>query len=103
MGPKYGVTHARVLKTAGIDVDVSVDGAVANIESHGWSYVDQSQFCPSLFGLKDLRTEMVKRPVITTVEVLAGPIGTSRNTPYDRIRPQALSTHLQHARKTCRF
>lgn len=80
MGPKYGVTHARVLKTAGVDVDVSVDGAVANIESHGWSYVDQSQFCPSLYGLKDLRTEMVKRPVITTVEVLAGPIVGRRAT-----------------------
>ena len=80
MGPKYGVTHARVLKAAGIDVDVSVDGAVANIESHGWSYVDQSQFCPSLFGLKALRTEMVKRPVITTVEVLAGPIAARGST-----------------------
>ena len=80
MGPKYGVTHARVLKASGIDVDVSVDGAVANIESHGWSYVDQSQFCPSLFGLKALRTEMVKRPVITTVEVLAGPIAARGST-----------------------
>ena len=40
----------------------------------GWSYVDQSQFCPALYQLLEFRTRIVKRPVLTTVEVLLAPV-----------------------------
>jgi anthranilate phosphoribosyltransferase len=56
--------------------------------------VDQKAFCPKLHRLTDLRTLIVKRPAITTAEVLAGPVrGRSRthlvtgyvHKPYPRI------------------
>ena len=40
----------------------------------GWAYLDQSQFCPDLYNLMGLRDKIIKRPVITTIEVLANPI-----------------------------
>ena len=52
----------------------------------GWSYIDQRQICPALHNLIALRTQIVKRPVITTVEVLIGPVrgklGTHLMTGY---------------------
>jgi anthranilate phosphoribosyltransferase len=36
--------------------------------------VDQKAFCPKLYALAHLRTLIVKRPAITTAEVLAGPV-----------------------------
>ena len=60
----------------------------------GWSYVDQSQFCPALYALTDLRTLIVKRPVLTTLDIALRPIRGKRKThlvtgyvhkPYPRI------------------
>lgn len=82
MGPKYGVTHHKVLKAAGKNVDLDVQAAAANV-SHkdcGWAYVDQRDFAPKLFNLLDLRIRMVKRQVLTTVEVLVGPIRGKNKT-----------------------
>jgi anthranilate phosphoribosyltransferase len=76
MGPKFGVTHRQVLRAAGLPVDLSVAAAASRLADprSGWAYVDQSVFCPKLHQLVDLRTRIVKRPALTTVEVLAGPI-----------------------------
>ncbi len=76
VGPKYGVTHRQILRAAGIDVDLTAAQAADRIGTPeiGWAYVDQKAFCPRLHELVGLRTLIVKRPVITTVEVLAGPI-----------------------------
>jgi anthranilate phosphoribosyltransferase len=76
MGPKFGVTHHQVLRAAGLAVDLTVEAAAARLADprSGWAYVDQSIFCPKLHRLADLRTRIVKRPAITTAEVLAGPI-----------------------------
>jgi anthranilate phosphoribosyltransferase len=80
MGPKYGVTHAQVLAAAGARTDLDVAQAITQISYAGWAYVDQSRFCEPLHDLATLRTQIVKRPVVTTVEVLAGPIvGTERS------------------------
>ena len=95
LGPKYGVTHHQVLKAAGAPVLLSSGDAAEQIANPavGWSYVDQSEFCPKLHALIGLRTLIVKRPAITTVEVLAGPV-TGRRThlmtgyvhkPYPRV------------------
>jgi anthranilate phosphoribosyltransferase len=76
VGPKYGATHNMVLRAAGKQVNMSSQQAaeqIANPET-GWAYLDQSVFCPILHDLIDFRTEIIKRTVITTVEVLVGPI-----------------------------
>ena len=81
MGPKYGVTHRQVLRAAGVPVDLSVEDAAARLADPacGWTYVDQRAFCPKLHQLTALRTLIVKRPAITTAEVLTGPLrGRSR-------------------------
>ena len=96
MGPKYGITHRQVLRAAGAAVDLSVADAAARVADPriGWAYVDQRMFCPKLHDLARLRALIVKRPAITTVEVLAQPLRGRRRThlvtgfvhkPYPRI------------------
>ena len=96
MGPKYGVTHRQVLRAAGLPVDLAPEQAAARLGDPGigWAYVDQKAFCPKLYALAALRTLIVKRPAITTVEVLAGPVRGRLKThlvtgyvhkPYPRI------------------
>ncbi|MGD2082689.1 MAG: anthranilate phosphoribosyltransferase [Chromatiales bacterium] len=82
VGPKYGVTHRHVLKAAGVDVDLSPTRAAARLSDPalGWAYVDQRAFCPKLHDLVGLRTKIVKRPAITTVEVMAKPIAGRKKT-----------------------
>lgn len=88
VGPKYGATHRKVLRAANINVDFSIQQAVNQINNSdvGWAYIDQRSICPLLHNLINLRTQIVKRPLITTVEVLIGPIrgrsGTHLMTGY---------------------
>lgn len=96
VGPKYGLTHRQVLRAAGVAVDRTPTEAAARLadERIGWAYVDQSRFCPKLHALLDLRSKIVKRPAITTVEVLTGPVRGRQKThlisgyvhkPYPRL------------------
>jgi len=96
MGPKYGVTHRQVLRAAGLPVDLEPEAAAARLGDPGigWAYVDQKAFCPKLYALAGLRSLIVKRPAITTAEVLAGPVRGRLKThlltgyvhkPYPRI------------------
>ncbi len=80
VGPKYGATHHTVLRAAGVDVGLSAQQAAAQLQDAGWAYLDQSRFCPALHDLAALRTRIVKRPLLTTVEVLSGPIRGRRST-----------------------
>ena len=83
VGPKFGLTHHRVLKSLGIDVNISTAEAASRLADPaiGWAYVDQSQFSPKLFALSELRERMIKRSVMTTVEVLNKPI-SGRNESH---------------------
>lgn len=96
VSPKYGITHRHVLKAAGKNVDMTTAEAAAQLSDpeKRWAYVDQKKFCPKLHNLVDLRTLIVKRPAITTAEVLSGPIRGHNKThlitgyvhkPYPRI------------------
>lgn len=74
VGPKFGATHHRVLKAAGLDINLSVEAAAKQLADIGWTYVDQKQFAPGLNQLMSLRERMVKRQVLNTVESLIGPV-----------------------------
>jgi len=45
----------------------------------GWAYADQSIFNPKLHNLMGLRKQIIKRPVITTVEVLVKPVSSKND------------------------
>lgn len=96
MGPKFGLTHRQVLRACGVPVDLDPEEAAARIgdPAIGWAYVDQARSCPKLHALAGLRGLIVKRPSLTTTEVLAGPVRGRLRThlvtgyvhkPYPRI------------------
>ena len=82
VGPKFGVTHRKVLRAAGANVDLTPLQVAARINNAdiAWAYIDQEKFCKPLHDLVPLRKRMVKRPVLTTVEVLVGPIRGKKST-----------------------
>ena len=102
MGPKYGVTHRQVLRAAGLATELTAAQATERIANSdiGWAHVDQSRFCKPLSDLHDLRDDMVKRSVLTTVEVLVGPVrgrkATHRVTGYVH-KPTPASTRCSPA------
>lgn len=71
MGPKFGTSHEAVLRASGLAPPQSLETAAASIEAvHcGWAYVSQSVIAPELAALASLRTRIVKRPCLTTIEV----------------------------------
>jgi len=84
VGPKYGVTHRHVLEAAGLNVDLIPAEAAKRLsdDTLGWAYVDQANYCPKLHDLIGLRSKIIKRQVITTVEVLTKPIAGKNKTHF---------------------
>lgn len=82
VGPKFGATQRKILRAADVDVGLSMEEAATRLADPGigWAYIDQKVFCPQAHALIDLRARIVKRPVLTTVEVLTGPIRGRRRT-----------------------
>lgn len=82
MGPKFGVTHAQVLKLAGYDNNQSVTAATqaVNQADIGWAYLDQSQASPRVYALQTLRTQMIKRPSVATLEKMLMPVKAKSRT-----------------------
>ena len=80
--PKYGLTHRAVLKSAGIQVDLTPQQAAEHIANPaiGWAYLDQQQYCPALHNLIPVRNTMIKRSVLATVERLCNPVSATGNT-----------------------
>ena len=68
-------------KLLGLDVYSTHEQVIERLENKdiGWGYMDQKIFSPKLNNLMDLRTEIIKRPVVTTIEVLANPLISKRN------------------------
>ncbi|HDZ16509.1 MAG TPA: glycosyl transferase [Methylophaga aminisulfidivorans] len=82
MGPKFGVTHAQVLSLAGYNYkqpSADVAKLVTN-DKVGWAYIDQASASPALFSLQQLRTQMIKRPSLATLEKMIMPIQASGHT-----------------------
>lgn len=82
INPKYGITTHKVLAAAGRKVNLTSAEAATQIENPdiGWAYVDQQAYAPDLHNLMDLRKRIVKRQVITTIEVLVGPVRAKKHT-----------------------
>lgn len=80
MGPKFGITHAQVLEAAGLPVDLSPEQITQQLHNPdcGWAYSDQAQATPALFALQQLRTLIIKRPSIATLEKLLMPVKARR-------------------------
>jgi len=81
VGPKYGCTHHLILKELGYNSCNDHQEIVERLENSeiGWAYADQSMFNPKLHNLMSLRRQIIKRPVITTVEVLVKPISSKND------------------------
>lgn len=84
VGPKYGVTVRHVLEAAGVPVNLSPTEAAARLADPalGWTYIDQAQSNPGMHNLIPLRAQMIKRQVLTTVEVLSKPIQGRKKTHF---------------------
>lgn len=76
VGPKYGVTHHTALDALGGQPLAGVDIVCEHLQNPdiGWGYIDQSIFAPELHDLNELRRRIVKRPILSTTEVVLGPI-----------------------------
>lgn len=84
VGPKYGVTARHILQAASVPVDLAPQQAAARLADPalGWAYIDQAQSNPGLHNLVGLRSQMIKRQVLTTVEVLSKPIAGRKKTHF---------------------
>jgi len=86
MPPKHGLTHRRVLECyAGHALDTghgeeSVKRAASRVAKSGCTYVDLADFHPSLWALNTIRSEIAKRPALSTLEKLIMPIRGRKNT-----------------------
>ena len=107
LGPKFGVTHRQILAAAGAAVDLLPERAAARIADPqcGWAYVDQRHFCSALHRLVELRTLIVKRPCLSTLEKMAGPVRARGRThlvigfvhkEYERLLP-LMARHAGYA------
>lgn len=84
VGPKNGITHRHIWEALGIPVDLSSAEVAARLAdpARGWGYLDQARFCKPLHDLLPLRTKMIKRQVLTTVEVLCKPVSGKARTHF---------------------
>lgn len=82
VGPKFGITHHNILKALGADPLRSAEQVNAQLSDNdiGWGYIDQRIFAPKLEALNELRNKIIKRPVLSTTEVLLCPIKAKART-----------------------
>ncbi|MEM7259389.1 MAG: anthranilate phosphoribosyltransferase [Pseudomonadota bacterium] len=81
-GPKFGVTHHQIIKALGGNPLESMDKVADRLadNSVGWGYADQSIFCKPLSDLIPLRTKIIKRPALSTTEVMLTPVTGQQRT-----------------------
>ena len=102
VAPKKGLNFYKILECAGKNVRKPIKDVARDLETTGWGYADQTQFLPELSRLVSLRTDMVKRPVLATVEKLVQPIKGQKNflvTGYTHPPYKEKMVHLLNRRK----
>ncbi len=74
VAPKFGYTSHTILQLAGKTPFIRIGKALDELKKNGWTYLDQKEFSPLLYAMKQMRKEMVKRPFLATFEKLVLPI-----------------------------
>ena len=74
--PKNGITPYKILEAMGLNPLQTLSETELDLRdpNKGWGYCDQRIFFPELYALKTLRLQMVKRPVLSTIEKFLQPI-----------------------------
>ncbi len=82
MGPKFGATHEQVLTCAGMGPAHSLSEAASLLENKAvaWCYLNQETIAPQLANLSELRTRIVKRSCLTTIEVALNPFAPTKQS-----------------------
>jgi len=81
VSPKKGINAFKLLQAANKDVFLSLDEAKQELSNPKckWTFVHQKHYSPELAQLQSLRTQMVKRPCLTTLEKLVFPLRGKEN------------------------
>jgi len=74
IGPKNGINPSKLLQAMNKKTTHTLSEAAEQLMGNGWCYVDQSVFSPLLYAQKQLRLDMVKRPLLATLEKILLPI-----------------------------
>lgn len=76
VAPKNGNTIHKILDLAGKNPHKNAEAVGTDIEtdSVGWGYIDQSVYFPAMHNLLKLRENIVKRPLLATLEKLLQPL-----------------------------
>jgi len=82
VAPKNGVTAHQQLLALGKNPSLSIAESKTELETVGWTYIDQSQFFPKLHNLLNLREKMVKRPFLATFEKILPVFEANKNYCY---------------------
>ncbi len=78
--PKFGITFEDLLiNHYGISTDQTFEQRKMLIEQFGFGYLSTQQSHPKLDALKNLRTEIVKRPMLATMEKMLMPLKAKTN------------------------
>ena len=80
VSPKNGMnTHKLFLMADKNPLKQMADVKQDILSGHiGWGYIDQATFCPELHALIPTRIDMVKRPVLATIEKWLQPFSAER-------------------------
>ena len=81
ISPKNGMNTHKLFLNAQKNPLQSIDDVCNQLTDPtiGWGYLDQSVFCPDLHQLIRTRIDMVKRPVLATIEKWLRPINGKYN------------------------
>ena len=78
--PKFGITFEDLLVNHyGVSADQTFAQRKALIEQFGFGYLGTQQTHPKLDALKNLRAEIVKRPMLATMEKMLMPLQAKSN------------------------
>jgi anthranilate phosphoribosyltransferase len=78
--PKFGITFEDLLMNHyGVSADQTFEQRKTLIEKFRFGYLSTQQSHPKLAALKDLRSEIVKRPMLATMEKMLMPLKAKAN------------------------
>ena len=84
--PKFGITFEDLLVNHyGVAADQTFEQRKTLIEQFGFGYLSTQQSHPKLDALKDLRTEIVKRPMLATMEKMLMPLTAEIQLPRHQL------------------